>query len=97
MTPPLLMFNLAHDTLVKFRSDSSCELYTVEEPDTRITLDRKAQLLLLDALCHVYQFPSPLAGIVTKSEVGTSNEPDAEGETDHTYIDKEWEQFDDPS
>ena len=72
---PLLMFNLNHDVMVRFSEDSTCRISKFDEAGGRgLVLDKKAQLLLLDALCHVYEFPSPLAGIVTKLEVGESPE-----------------------
>lgn len=81
---PVLMFNLAHDVLVTFRADGSCTLARCEDEETSVRLDPKAQLLLLDALCDVFAFESPLSSIVTKREM---NDHEVDTETPTGYID----------
>lgn len=67
----VLMFNLAHDVLVKFRDDGSCTLQHFDAHDDAhvVQLDQRAQLLLLDALCDAFSFTSPIASVVTKKHI----------------------------
>ena len=71
LAPTRLMFNLAHDVMVKFRTDGSCTLehFGKHEHERALFLDQRSQLLLLDALCHVYKFPSPVASVVKTQEM----------------------------
>ena len=87
----VLVFNLNHDLLVRFLSDGSCTLAQVIEDDSLVeplTLDPKSQLLLLDALCHIFNFQSPIADIVTKQQVG-EQEDVVSAEADEVEADPE--------
>lgn len=74
----VLLFNLAHDVLVKFKNDGSATLEHFDKEGPAIRLDQKAQLLLMDAICHQWSLPSPIKSIVSHHEVKTG--PDAEDE-----------------
>lgn len=67
---PVFIFNLDHDILVKYRDDLSCTIESFGQDTAPLRLTRDQQLLLLDALCRQYSFPSPLAGVVRSQEVG---------------------------
>lgn len=70
----VLIFNLAHDVFVKFTSDDRCTIEKMDDSGEKLTLDERAQLLLLDALCHAFSLKSPLASIITKQIVGEGDE-----------------------
>lgn len=68
--PEAFVYNLAHDHVAAFdRATDTMTLTSVGDCQA-VTLSKRAQLLLLDALCSAYSFPSPVADIVTKQLVG---------------------------
>lgn len=77
----VLIFNLAHDVFVKFTADGRCTIQKMDDSGEQMSLDERAQLLLLDALCHAFSFKSPLSSIVTK-QVIEDGEEEGTGETD---------------
>lgn len=77
----VLVFNLAHDLFVKFTSDGLCTIQKMDDSGEQMSLDERAQLLLLDALCHAFSFTSPLASIITKQVIG-GDEEEGVGTTD---------------
>lgn len=74
----MLVFNLDHDLLVKFRDDASCTIEAFAQDTAPLRLSRDQQLLLLDRLCRTFAFPSPVASMVKHVEVGPAPDQDDE-------------------
>lgn len=85
----MMLFNLAHDTMVKFDHAGLCRITSLSQDsdEAAIVLDKRGQLLLLDALCHMYSFESPVESLVTKHFI----EPDEDAEAYTTTLDADHE------
>lgn len=66
----VLVMNLAHDVMLRFKDDGSCTLTSFDQDGPPLRLEKTHQLLLLDALCRVYAFPSPVEKLVRQHVVG---------------------------
>lgn len=81
----VLIFNLSHDVMVKFRADGSCTLEAFGQDAAPVRLLKDQQLLLMDAICRYYSFPSPVASLVTSSEVGQQEDDPDDDEDGEGY------------
>lgn len=79
----VLRFNLGHELMLTFWADMSCTIEPFEVGAGPLRLTKEQQLLLLDAFCRQYSFPSPVERLVNAAVVG--EQPDVDDDEGASY------------